>query len=71
MVLFEDAPADFKARHSPQHAELATRGKLLRAQLPIYLEQQRAAVVDHSPLPAVLQSLVVAYAVPTTREMWS
>jgi hypothetical protein len=70
MVLLEDAPADFKARLSPQHAELATRGKLLRAQLPIYLEQQRAAVVNHSPLPAVLQSLVVAYAVPTPGDKW-
>jgi hypothetical protein len=32
-------------------------GRHLRAQLPSYLVQQRAAVVMHRPLPAVLLSL--------------
>jgi hypothetical protein len=73
MVLLEDAPADFIAELSPQHAELCTRGRLLRAQLPSHLEQQRAAVVTNCPLPAVLQSLIVAYAIttPGPEEMWA
>jgi hypothetical protein len=58
MVMLEDAPADSTAKLSPQHAELCKRGQQLRAQLPSYLEQQRAVVVSHCPLPAVLRSLV-------------
>jgi hypothetical protein len=71
MVMLEDAPADFIVHLSPQHAELCTRGRQLRAQLPSYLEQQWAAVVTHCSLPAVLQSLVAAYAVTTPEDMWA
>jgi hypothetical protein len=55
----------------PENAELATRGKLLREQLPSYLVQQRAAVVAHCPLPTVLQAIVAAYAAPTPADMWT
>jgi hypothetical protein len=71
MVMLEDAPFDYIAypRLSPQHAD--TRGRQLRAQLPSYLVQQRAAVVAHCPLPAVLQSIVAAYAATTPEDMWT
>jgi hypothetical protein len=69
MVTLEDAPPDFIIRLSPEHADICARGRQLRAQLPSYLEQQRALVVAHCPLPAaVLQSLVVAYA---PKDMWT
>jgi hypothetical protein len=71
MVMLEDAPADFIARLMPQHAELCERGRQLRAQLPSYLEQQRATIVTNCHLPAVLQSLVIAYAVTTPEDMWA
>jgi hypothetical protein len=71
VVMLEDAPAIFTARMTPQHAELCTRGRLLRAQLPSYLEQQRAAVVAHCPLPAVLHTVVATYAVTTPEDMWA
>ena len=70
MVMCDDAPNFFIARLSPQHAELATRGRQLRAQLPEYLDQQRASVFAHCPLPAVLQPLVAAYAATTPEDMW-
>jgi hypothetical protein len=71
MVMLGDAPPDFVAKLSPAHAELTTRGRQLRAQLPSYLEQQRATVVAHCPLPAVLQPLVGAYAALTPEDMWA
>jgi hypothetical protein len=71
MVIIEDAPANFIASLLPQHSEICTRGRQLRAQLPSYLEQQRTAVVAHFPLPTVLQSLVVAYAATTPEDMWA
>jgi hypothetical protein len=71
MVMLEDAPADFIAEISPHGADICTRGRQLRAQLPFYLEQQRAAVVAHCPLPAVLQSLVTVCAVMTPEDMWA
>ena len=70
MVMLADAPAYFIAKLSPQHAELAMRGRQLRAQLPAYVEQQRALVLAHCPLPAVLQPLVAAYAATTPEDMW-
>jgi hypothetical protein len=71
MVLLADAPPDFVAKLSPAHAELATRGQQLRAQLPSYLEQQRALVVEHCPLPAALQPIVYGLAAPTPEDMWT
>jgi hypothetical protein len=71
MVLLEDAPVSFTGLLSPQHEDICTRGRQLRAQLPSYLEQQRAAVVAHCPLPGVLQSLVAAYAATTPEDMWA
>jgi hypothetical protein len=71
MVMLDDAPAEFIARLVPPHAELATQGRLLRAQLPSYLQQQWARVVAHCPLPAVLQPLVAAYAATTPEDMWA
>jgi hypothetical protein len=73
MVMLEDAPADFIATLSPysMHADICTRGRQLRAQLPSYLEQQQATLVAHCPLPAVLQSVVTTYAVITPEDMWA
>jgi ankyrin repeat protein len=71
MVMLEDAPMFMMNRLSPHDAELCTRGRELRAQLPTYLEQQRAAVVTHCPVPSVLQSVVAAYAVTTPEDMWA
>jgi hypothetical protein len=71
MVMLDDAPADFIAKLSPRSADICTRGRQLRAQLPSYLEQQRAAVAAHCPLPAVLQSLVATYAATTLDDMWA
>jgi hypothetical protein len=70
MVLLADAPPDFVAKLSPAHAELATRGRQLRAQLPSYLEQQRGLVVAHCPLPAALQPIVYGLAMFTPEDMW-
>jgi hypothetical protein len=71
VVLLDDAPADFIAKLSPRGTEICTRGRQLRAQLPSYLEQQRAKVVVHCPLPAVLQPLIAAYAATTPEDMWT
>jgi ankyrin repeat protein len=71
MVMLEDAPADFIAKLSPQRADICERGRELRAQLPSYLKQQRAALVAQCPLPAVLRCLVTAYAVTTPEDMWA
>jgi ankyrin repeat protein len=54
MVMLGDAPPAFVAKLSPAHAEITTRGRNYRAQLPSYLEQQRASVIEHCPLPPVL-----------------
>jgi hypothetical protein len=71
MVMLDDAPADISDKLEPQHAEICTRGRQLRARLPSYLEQQRAAVIAHCPFPVVLQSLVATYAVTTPEDMWA
>jgi hypothetical protein len=71
MVMLEDAPSFFIDQLSPHDAELCTRGRELRAHLPSYLEHQRVTVVTHCPVPAVLQSLVAAYAVTTPEDMWA
>jgi hypothetical protein len=71
MGLLADAPPDFVAKLSSTHAELTTRGRQLRAQLPLYLEQQRALVVAHCPLPAALQPIVYGFVAPTPEDMWA
>jgi ankyrin repeat protein len=71
MVMLDDAPAEFIGELLPHHAKLCKQGRQLRARLPSYLEQQRAAVVTHCPLPAVLQSLVNEYAATTPEDMWA
>jgi hypothetical protein len=71
MVLLDDAPANFIRKLSPPHTDICTQGRQLRAQLPLYLKQQRAAVVAHCPLPTVLQSLVASYAATTPEDMWT
>jgi hypothetical protein len=50
---------------------LCIRDQRLQVQLPSYLEQQRAEVVAHCPLPAVLLHLVAAYAAATMDDMWA
>jgi hypothetical protein len=71
MQLLGDPSAYFTWTLLPQHAGLAARGQQLRAQLPSYLEQQRAAVIAHCPLPTVLQPIVAAYAAPTPMDIWT
>jgi hypothetical protein len=51
--------------------ELALVGQQLRARLPKYLKKQRTMVVEHCPLPAVLQLLVADYVPePTLADIW-
>ena len=71
MVLLGDAPSMFARCLKPPHAQLFAQGQQLRTLLPAYLEQQRALLVAHFSLPAVLQPLVVAYAVPTHEDLWT
>jgi hypothetical protein len=71
MVMLDDAPQYFITALTPQQAELCTRGQQLRAQLPSCLEQQRASIVAHCPMPTVLQSLVAEYAAITPEDMWT
>jgi ankyrin repeat protein len=71
MVLLADPPAAFLAKLSPAHILIAARGALLRAAKPSYVEQQRALIADHCPLPAVLLPCVVGYAAPTHEDMWT
>jgi hypothetical protein len=61
----------FVANLSPHHAKLFTSGRQLRARLLAYLGQQRASVHTHYTLPTVLNAMVVAYALPTTEDIWS
>jgi hypothetical protein len=70
MVLLGDAPADFIARLSPQNADIAIRGRQIRALRPAYLEQQLASIETDCPLPTVLQSIVTTYAEPTPEDVW-
>jgi hypothetical protein len=72
MVMLDDSPDGFVDDVLlPQHADICTWGRHFRAQLPSFLEQQRAAVAAHCPLPTVLQSIVTAYAVTTPEDMWA
>jgi hypothetical protein len=68
MVMLEDAHFDFIAKCLPEHAELCERGRQLRAQLPSYLEQQRATIVGDCSLPAVLPSIVAECAATTAED---
>jgi ankyrin repeat protein len=71
MVMLDNSPPAFVAKLSPANAELATRGRYFRAQLPSYLEQQRASVIEHCPLPPVLLPIVVEYSATTPEDMWT
>jgi hypothetical protein len=54
---------------SPEHAEIATQGRHIRALQTSYLDQQQASVDSHCPLPAVLLAIATAYAEPTSEDM--
>jgi hypothetical protein len=74
MVMLEDTPEHFTvkiAKHNVKLAEIVTRGQQLRAQLPSYVEQQRASVIGRCPLPKVLLLLVADYATITPADMWT
>jgi hypothetical protein len=71
MVMLDDAPPAFMAKLSPAHAELTSRGRDFRSQLPSYLEEQRASVLEHCPLPPVLLPIVAEYAATTPEDMWA
>jgi hypothetical protein len=71
MVLLDDAPTDFITKLLPQNTDVVTQGRQIRALRPSYLGRQRASISNDSPLPSVLQSIVVAYAKPTPEDMWT
>jgi hypothetical protein len=71
MVMLDDAPPTFVVGLSPANAELTTRGRHFRAQLPSYLEQQRASVFEHCPMPRVLLTIISEYAATTPDDMWT
>jgi hypothetical protein len=63
----------FVATLSPQHFDLFARGRRLRAWLSLYVKQQQTSLRMHCALPVVLQTIVIAYALPTPtpEELWS
>jgi ankyrin repeat protein len=71
MVLLDDAPPNFVANLKRHHAKITSQGRQIRALRPVYMEQQHALMKATCPLPAVLQSIVVAYAAPTPEDMWT
>jgi hypothetical protein len=71
MTLLDDAPTAFQCHLKPQHRITVEQGRQIRAMLPPYLLQQRTSLTNDTPLPAVLQSLVVAYAAPTHEDTWA
>jgi hypothetical protein len=68
MVLLDEAPSDII---SPQHVEIAIRGRKIRALRPLYMEQQQESIDLHCPVPAVLQSIVTTFAEPTSEDVWT
>jgi hypothetical protein len=70
MLLLSDAPDDFFLKLESQHVPLILRGQNFRVQLPAYLEQQWAEVINHCTLPAALRPIVAAYAATTPQDMW-
>jgi hypothetical protein len=72
ITVLGDVPSDswFKDKFRASDIRIITEGQKLRARLPSFLEQQRARLVAHCPLPAVLQKLVVDYALPTCDDIW-
>jgi hypothetical protein len=71
MVILADAPPKFIAKLSQQQVDLCMRGRELRTQLPAYVEQLRASIIAHCPLPEVLHPVVAEYAAPTSVDMWT
>jgi hypothetical protein len=71
MVLLGDAPLNFIAKLSVDQTHLCGRGYELRARLPSYMEQQRASIFAHCPLPGVLQPLEADYAALTSEDVWT
>jgi ankyrin repeat protein len=71
MVLLDDAPTDFITKLLPQNTDVVTQGRQIRTLRPSYLVHQLASVSNESPLPSVLLSIVVAYAKPTSEDMWT
>jgi hypothetical protein len=63
----------FVATLSPQHVDLFVRGRQLRAWLSLYVKQQQTSLRMHCALPVVLQTIVIAVALPTPipEELWS
>jgi hypothetical protein len=68
-IILLGAPPNFDL-YFHRHHKLIDKGRQLRAQLPAHLEERRALIVTHCPLPTVLQTLVAAYADPTNADVW-
>jgi hypothetical protein len=69
MVMLGDASPAFVAKLSPVDAEITTRSRYFRVQLPSYLEQQRISIFEHCPLPPVLLPIVADYVATTAEDM--
>jgi hypothetical protein len=65
MVMLDDVPHSFEQALKPEGIRIVAKGRLLRTQLPLHLEEQRATIAAHSVLPVVLVGIVAAYAAPT------
>jgi hypothetical protein len=70
VALLGDVPYDFLIG-LPKYARIIQQGQQFRAELPLYLEQQRGVLAANCLLPAVLQPLVLAYAEPTHNDIWN
>ena len=71
MTLLGDVPPTFKPELSVEHSLIMQKGPLLRRELPAYLERRQRLLLAHCPLPAVLQSLVAAFATHTWEDNWA
>jgi hypothetical protein len=69
MVLISNPLLGFWYRLKTQHVLIVSQGNQLRAQLPGHIEQQRAAVVAHCPLPAVILPIVARCGPKNTRTL--
>jgi hypothetical protein len=69
IIALLDAPESLTIQYF-RHKELISKGRLLRARLPVHLEQRHVLLVTHCPLPTVLQEVVAAYADLTYADVW-
>jgi hypothetical protein len=71
LVLRAALPPAVVAILPPEDIRVVQQGASLRRNRFDYLEQQRASIVAHCPLPGVFLPFVADYAAPTTEDMWT